>query len=510
MQLATVNTKRSSLKVYSKANSAQINFIGSLNTGSMVEIHDTKTVNNVIWAKISAPGINGWVIQQHPSVNYSFLKTPSLSRAIDPNMGRGMVSINDGSAATDDSSYTIASTIDKVRETTGIVRDQDNEFTTGEVVIDNVTISPSISGSKSGLGSWQPDSSMPPRIVQNNKGYPFVDKFNSITNRWEYDYATDYSDTKFIKDLNTVRESVNLNFDDNQTLFGRYANYYNRYKVPMVNDGLEKSFAHVFFTRPDCNIVKYTGNGKCALCDTVSGNPDFLRSYRNDIDILKQLSGNIGAMHDFMLFPSNKVTSFECRDRVLETDTYGKNLRGYSIAYGKTMDESLAASEVTIGFTDDRDLHLLRMHDMWIRYIDGVKKGRYRPIDAYLYGKILDYACSAYFIVCAENGEDIIYWSKLYGIFPTNIPDSIMSWNKGQLLSHPEFTITYKYSWKRDLDSSIITEFNLNGSKSKDYRFARTHNDSILSTGETWVGSPFIESVVENGRIVYKLRFRIK
>ncbi len=41
-------------------------------------------------------------------------------------------------------------------------------------------------------------------------------------------------------------------------------NYYNRFKLPTTNDMLQKGFAHVFFVRPDCNILSRnsdTSNG---------------------------------------------------------------------------------------------------------------------------------------------------------------------------------------------------------------------------------------------------------
>jgi hypothetical protein len=113
--------------------------------------------------------------------------------------------------------------------------------------------------------------------------------------------------------------------------------------------------------------------------------------------------------------------------------------------------------------------------------------------------------------VCAENGEDIIYWSKLYGVFPTNIPDSIMTWSKGQYVTNPEINITYQYSFKRDWNADIISEFNMmhNIANYGSTTYVKTYDKNILSTGNTWVGSPFIEMVKDPlGRTVYKLRFR--
>ena len=151
-------------------------------------------------------------------------------------------------------------------------------------------------------------------------------------------------------------------------------------------------------------------------------------------------------------------------------------------------------------------LHLIRLHQLWITYISNVTDGRFTPLDGHLYNKELDYACSLYYFVCGANGEDIIYWSKFYGVFPTNVPDSVMSWSKGTPIFDPEVSINYQYSFQRPFEVDVLNEFNMCSSGT--YEFANTYNPDILGTGNTWVGAPFVETVKKNGRTIYKLRFR--
>lgn len=510
MSYAVVSTKRSSLKVYTTTNSAAKNQIGLIPTGTTVETLDYRLVNNVEWLKVKSNEISGWVILKHPSVSYYYLENLG-AKALANNTAVYYAGTSSW-LGTDDSVGNIitAENDGKKRETYGVVTNI-QEGTKSSTVEITQELSKSVTdfsfpGTKM-YGTPNDASVQPPQMVQNSKGYPTMVRYDTNLKRFIYDYSTDYSSNEFIAAINEVKNSVNLHQESSAQLYDRYSRYYNRFKVATVDDVLTKTFAHVFFTRPDCNIVQYNGNNNYTLLNQVANKPDYLLEYKNNIETLLQLVQTTGAEHQFMMLPSNRVTSFECKDRSIKSDTYGKTFHGNSIAYGRHIDDSTAASEVSISFTDDRDLHLLRMHQMWVEYISDVNKGILRPNDNYLFSRCLDYACSAYYIVCAENGEDIIYWSKLYGVFPTSIPDSIMSWNKSQVITNPEISITYQYSWKADWKAETITEFNLNSSGSLEY--LRTYNPDILSTGSTWVGAPFIEMVKDGlGRTVYKLRFR--
>ena len=127
-------------------------------------------------------------------------------------------------------------------------------------------------------------------------------------------------------------------------------NYYNRFKLPTTNDMLQKGFAHVFFVRPDCNILS---NGKAT--SSVMNNQFFAMQAKRSPGLLKELVLNNGKKHDFMLSLSNKVASFSLADEYINSDTYGKGYTGYKIAYGKNNIESKTAGQLSITFTDDRN-----------------------------------------------------------------------------------------------------------------------------------------------------------
>lgn len=513
MSLATVNTKRSSLKVYNTTITSDVYYVTSLPIGEVVDIDAEKTVNNIIWAHVTSNSGSGWVVKKHPSVTYSYLEDagPALYAMGDTTTSssvRNTTSSGSGGYYSGTYSGMNLTTTGTKRETTGRTMDSYASHSTVEVTPSEFKME-EVSGSRNRSDHANKDAD-PPWIIQNSKGFPKLLGYDTTKGRYAYSYEMDYTDNALSSMMQNMRKSNNLELEDQMTLYDRKSKYYNRFKVATPNDVLIKTFSHVFFTRPECNIIENIGGNNFRLCDTVSGSQDFITEFQRNKPMLMQLSRNVNLPHRFMMIPSNQVSSFETRDRQIKTDTYGRTLHGNSIAYGRTIDESQAASEMSISFTEDCDLHLTRMHQLWVEYIDGCYKGRFRPSDAHLMNRELDYACSVYYFVTGPDGETILYWSKIYGVFPTNIPDSVFGFTKGNTITNPEISISYQYSLKRDMKIATLHEFNLNAftSGNQSYEYAKTYDKNVLGTGYTWVGAPFVEAVQGNRGLIYKLRFK--
>ena len=505
-----MNTKRSSLKVYNTTITSDVYYVTSIPIGAIVEIDSEKTVNNIIWAHITSGSGSGWVVKKHPSVTYAYLEEAEPTTYA---MGDTVRTTNIRNTTNSDGTYgtyisSIVSNTGTKKETTGKTVYSYTAHSTVEVTPDTFAMQ-NVRGNKD--YSAYPDASAdPPRIIQNNKGFPNVIGYDSTKQRYVYSYEMDYTDTALSSMMQKMRKSNNLELEDPIELYDRKSKYYNRFKVATPNDVLIKTFSHVFFTRPECSIIENIGGNTYRLSDTVSGSQDFITEFQRNKPMLMQLSKNVNIPHQFMMLPSNQVSSFETRDRQIKTDTYGRTLHGNSIAYGRNIDESQAAGELSISFIEDCDLHLTRMHQLWVEYIDGCYKGRYRPSDIHLMNREIDYACSVYYFVTGPDGETILYWSKLYGVFPTNVPDSVYSWTKGNTITNPEISINYQYSLKRDMKIATLHEFNTNAfsNGNQSWEYAKTYDANVLGTGNTWVGSPFIESVQSPKGLVYKLRFK--
>lgn len=335
-----------------------------------------------------------------------------------------------------------------------------------------------------------------------------------------YDYSMNYEEDNLFKepslsygdlktDMEKLYKDINLDIRDEKSLYKKMFESYNRFKLPNPDDFLSRSFAHVFFTRPDCNVLSEDGK---SMADKVKSNANFDYAWCHRKRLVTNLSMT-NKDQDFNLFLSNKAEEFSLTDESISTATTGLTYHKQQIAYGKGNHESKANGEFTIKYTDNRFLDIFHFHKLWTDYIANVYSGLWYPKRDYLWMKTLDYPCSVYYILTAEDGETILFWSKYYGVFPTNVPSSSYSWSKGNVLTSPEVSITYQYSMKEDFNPISLVEFNLNSridTMSK-VEYEPVFDEELGSSGYTWVGRPFIETVTDDtdGKDYYfKLRFK--
>ena len=309
------------------------------------------------------------------------------------------------------------------------------------------------------------------------------------------------------------------------------ATQYNRFKLPTPDSVLQKSFAHVFFVRPQCNIKMSANQNKLDEISSdnsaVAYNPNFMYAASNAPQLVHEISYDcMNQSSDFSFILSNAAISFSLNDEYINTDTYGTGYTGYKVSYGKHGVESRTAGEFNVSFQDDRNMDIYHLIKLWASYIDGCYTGTFRPKSQSIIDHILDYTGAVYYILTAEDGETILFWSKYYGVYPSTIPSNQYSWSAGTLLSHITLDVKFNYSWKEDYDIAAIAEFNYNshlenaiksknGSNTVD--MVPTYNKSLGTAGRTWVGAPFIETIYENGgdngsygngNMKFKLRFR--
>ena len=369
-----------------------------------------------------------------------------------------------------------------------------------------------------------------PWTVQNEQGFPPAKGIDS-KGIYYYDYSIDYaawddatkwagfgSDSGLFSRLcSNSYKSVNIDIRNRRELTKKYTEAYNKFKTLNPNDALAKTFSHVFFIRPDCNIFdpEEVNARLFKLSPALNDLSEFYYARQHCPDILRQLTQDRAMYdHEFALFLSNKARSMEIADEFISSETYGDSLTGYKVAYGRHNVESKTANKFTVHYIDDRDLNVYQLHKLWIDYISYVYRGKVPPEEKYLINKVLDYPTCVYYIVCAEDGESIIFWSKFWGVFPTNAPSSTFSWSAENTggVSLPSFNIEYQYSWKEDFNPLSLVEFNQHvNTKKKGFEYIPNYIPGTIGSGYAFGGTPFVETFTSESREIpytFKLRFR--
>ena len=360
--------------------------------------------------------------------------------------------------------------------------------------------------------------------ITSNKLDSFIGTYNKEKKKYYkdsfdpalYNFNMSYN-SETLAMVDKARQSVNLPFNGfgntQSSHFSIITSLYNRFKIPNPNEYLGKSFSHVFLTRPDCNLL--TSKGK--MSDNISDSQLYMYVYNTAPELLQSLchdgQKSTNPNNHFMMFLSNQASSFSLSDEYINKDTYGKTWIGDKIAYGKHDVESKAAGDFNISYTDDKRLHVYQLHRLWVEYISNVYTGLFNPKLEYQKNRIMDYACSVYYIMTDESGENIIFWSKYYGVFPTTIPSTQYSWGKGNALNSPDIEISYQFSFKEDYNPLSLIEFNEDAcintnDGAASIKYEPTFDESIGSCGTTYVGTPFIQTKIDSrGELHYLLRF---
>lgn len=319
---------------------------------------------------------------------------------------------------------------------------------------------------------------------------------------------TDYTiDVGFIKDnYAAVKENLNIIGDRGyrnirSAMFDRF----NRFKIAFPDYHLTNTHSHVFFTRPDLNVLVTDAS---ALNWQTENDPFFYYMWNNNPKLVKSLTQTLTWRHDFHPFLSNSAASFEVSDEVIKTREYGQTYTGYKVQYGKSNVESNSSGTFSVTYQDDREATIYKTHKMWTEYISRVHRGALRPREYYFAKKVLDYTSSVYYFVCGPDGETILFWTKYFGAFPINTPASAMSWAKGSSMRMPQFSINYAYAFKEDFNPLAIAEFNENSEE--DFVYKKTYDHTLAGSTRSISGAPFIESSKNaDGQYIYKLRYRL-
>jgi hypothetical protein len=281
-------------------------------------------------------------------------------------------------------------------------------------------------------------------------------------------------------------------------------NSFNRNKIAFPDRELTKTFAYVFFTRPDLNILTGGGSSYSLYGKNVDKDKKYKYLWENNPWCLKSLVSNSNPYHKFMVLLSNEAKSFEVGDVVLKTVEHGETYNGNKLIYGQSDQESNAAGEVSIRYVDSVNLDIFKLHLVWTDYINKVSRGIFEPKRQYMMSRILDYASSCYYFLCGADGSTILYWQKLTGIFPVNTGENAFSWDSGSLLTKPEINIKYMYAFKTAMDAYSLIEFNELSAQNGSAK--RILDDYNVHSGSTLTHAPRIwETTDIAGNRIYRL-----
>lgn len=307
---------------------------------------------------------------------------------------------------------------------------------------------------------------------------------------------------------------------------------FNRYGLIYPDDEIDNLISYAFIVRPDLNIINYTGTAtsrNAQLSDTAKADPvlNYFFGTSNDKQILEMLSADYTPYHDFIPFLVGRTNTFPIQDYEIRNDAVGQLFSNYKYYIPGKADESTSGISFSLDFRDDKDLSVAKLFYVWAYYIHQVMNGQLYANDVYRRNKIADYYTSMYLITCGADGQEIKYFSKITGAFPTGIPLSDFSFNRssapdttrsisfvGATIEHWNPMIIQEFNYNahviKNIQSTTTSEVNLGDSSAQNIQYGSNvgkpmdvtsmmnafepHHDSALNSGRWVTGSPMIVS----------------
>lgn len=260
--------------------------------------------------------------------------------------------------------------------------------------------------------------------------------------------------SKYDKLLNNVYEEHGITKDPNLHL-----TQFNRFKRYEYLDFLSIGGAYIFMTKPNLNLRTSE-----LLPSANNGLPQFfIPSIPKEIGDASSYISKLGLIVDgvnpFVPLITNQFDNFDTKDISVDTDTAHENYQEYKQIIAKSITSSLSEDKVGINYIELLNMEITTFHQIWVQYIEAVKKGTILPSLSSLKNKEIDYMSSIYFFLVGPDGMTIKYFCKLTGVFPVNIPYSAFSFNSNDS-SLKKLNIQYQYSVIEHMDFNIISDFN--------------------------------------------------
>lgn len=350
-----------------------------------------------------------------------------------------------------------------------------------------------------GIYEWEQDESYATPLVTEP---PVINEEDVYIFKTQHDDL--YEDTR--SEMEQLYDEFSIH-TQRQTIF----NNFNRHRLVTPDNELMGTRGYVFFTRPDMNL-RFINPTTGASIDSLDSSVTHVHStglmynmLRSHPTLASYLMGDAaGGGHPFIPIFTDRVTTLDIADEVLETTEHGETLTGWKTTYGQSTIKSRTAGSVNITFRDDDMLSIYKMIKIWVEYINAVYRGEAYPNMTHAGKRVLDYAISIYYFLTKTTGEDLLYWCKFTGCYPTAVPTSNFSDSSTESAS-PTYTVSFNYAKKDDFNPISVAEFNYL-SRDLPYQYIPTYNPNTLHGTRSFVGCPFVET--ETGGRLYRLRFR--
>lgn len=241
--------------------------------------------------------------------------------------------------------------------------------------------------------------------------------------------------------------------------------FFNPYRLENLSeDPGVKGYPVMFITTPRLNLTDKNIMNDEFMAYLGQVDPELLGTlnYGSTTIINNSDEGKVrlGTSSPFITILSNMFHSFSAKSTQALAKEIGETHYGYRQYLPGPTINSRTGDTCSVSFHENKDLDVLRLHKVWSDYIEHVSRGTMKPSQNAISERYIDYTSSIYYFLIDFDGETIQYYQKLTGCAPFNVPYDSLSGTVGGAPEAIEYSIEYGYSYKEDMDPSILSDFN--------------------------------------------------
>lgn len=220
---------------------------------------------------------------------------------------------------------------------------------------------------------------------------------------------------------------------------------------------------YLFFTRPDLHIYKTNdetgiveGNEMQSFLETVPFWVDLRNSRPNTLRALQYSKDTLDPFNH--LLQNCVISNLDVPTLSAETIDTPTNMYGVGYRYRGSSEASDDNPDFSLEFKDSRNLDVYMFFKAYEEYEILKHHGVIKPSDYYITRKILHDQFSIYKFIVDDDMETIIYYGKMYGVFPKSLPRDVFS--SPTFDSGLSYSVDFSAAFYEEMKPDILADFN--------------------------------------------------
>ena len=237
-----------------------------------------------------------------------------------------------------------------------------------------------------------------------------------------------------------------------------HVNYFNPLRFSQKEDPLIKGLPIIFITTPTLNLNKIN------LSRT--GFFRYMRDCEPNLIKLLNFGGSsdgeiLGTGSPFIKILTNQFENISFGGVSMRTKEMNETFYGFKQMFPSAMIDSITANTISIEYSEDKNLNVLKLHKAWTDYIEYARRGIIRPSEITQIRRTIDFSSSIYYFLLDFDFQTILYYSKYTGCSPINVPYDALASSVSGGKDIVRVGIEYAYGYKEDMNPDILYDFNI-------------------------------------------------